>query len=60
MLDKQKKQRESEDHLKLVSQLSLMYTQPEVSREESILIIENDLPRTFPTLEFFNRDSIQG
>ena len=41
----------------LIRDLSLLLTQPGTSHEESMLIIENDIPRTFPTLEFYNDET---
>lgn len=37
-----------------------MAMKPGVSHEDSIVIIENDLPRTFTTLEFFNQNTEAG
>ena len=38
----------------------MMVMKPGVSHEDSVAIIENDLPRTFPTVEFYNQETDSG
>ena len=47
-------------YLKIQTDLQMMMAQPGASHEESLTIIENDIPRTFPTLEFFNGETKDG
>ena len=48
------------EYLRSKIEYNLMVMKPGVSQEESIVIIENDLPRTFTTLEFYNQSTEEG
>lgn len=48
------------EYLRTKIEYNMMAMKPGVSHEDSIVIIENDLPRTFTTLEFFNQNTEAG
>ena len=48
------------EYLRSKIEYNLMVMKPGVSQEESMVIIENDLPRTFTTLEFYNQNTEDG
>lgn len=48
------------DYLRTKIEYNLMAMKPGISHEDSVSIIENDLPRTFPTLDFYNQDTEAG
>ena len=48
------------DYLRSKMEYNLMALSPGESHEDSIVIIENDLPRTFPTINYFKSDNDKG
>ena len=48
------------EYLRTKIEYNMMVMKPGVSREDSVSIIENDLPRTFPTFDFYNQDTESG
>ena len=48
------------EYLRTKIEYNMMAMKPGVSHEESIVIVENDLPRTFTTLRQFNQDTQEG
>ena len=48
------------NYLRAKMEYNLMALNPGQSHEESIIIIENDLPRTFPTIEYYRSNTEQG
>jgi hypothetical protein len=48
------------DYLRVKMEYNLMAMDPGVSREESIYVIDNDLPWTFSKTDFYLSDSIIG
>lgn len=48
------------EYLRTKIEYNMMAMKPGVSHEDSIAIIENDLPRTFSTLEFYNQSKEEG
>jgi TBC1 domain family member 14 len=48
------------EYLRTKIEYNMMAMKPGVSHEESIVIVENDLPRTFTTLRQFNQETQEG
>ena len=48
------------EYLRTKIEYNMMVMKPGVSHEDSVAIIENDLPRTFPTVEFYNQETDSG
>jgi hypothetical protein len=48
------------DYLRAKMEYNLMALQPGYSQEDSLTIIENDLPRTYPNLKYFRDDNDEG